>query len=150
MRINGALSTFLALAAFATFGVAVKAGAQTQSKATQHKVVFELNSDDHSAQETMLNNVDNLQNALGKENLTIEVVAHAKGLSLLLSKDPVFVDRIQKSSATGVVYAACSNTMRKQKKVKADLHPVAIVVDSGVAEVVRKQEAGFAYIKAGN
>jgi intracellular sulfur oxidation DsrE/DsrF family protein len=39
--------------------------------------------------------------------------------------------------------------MRKQNLTKEQLLPFAVTVDSGVAEVVRKQEAGWAYLKGG-
>jgi intracellular sulfur oxidation DsrE/DsrF family protein len=39
--------------------------------------------------------------------------------------------------------------MRALKVTTEDLFPFAAQVDSGVAELVRKQEAGYAYIKGG-
>ena len=51
-------------------------------------------------------------------------------------------------SQAGVVFAACENTMKKKNVAKEDLLPFATTVDSGVAEVVRKQEAGWAYLKS--
>ena len=47
------------------------------------------------------------------------------------------------------MFAACENTMRKKKVTKEPLLPFVTTVDSGVAEVVRKQEEGWAYIKGG-
>jgi intracellular sulfur oxidation DsrE/DsrF family protein len=41
------------------------------------------------------------------------------------------------------------NTMRKKNVCRADLLPFVTTVDSGVAEVVRKQEQGWSYIKSG-
>jgi len=45
--------------------------------------------------------------------------------------------------------AACENMMRRQNVVKADLLPCVTTVDSGVAEIVRKQEAGWSYLRIG-
>jgi len=39
--------------------------------------------------------------------------------------------------------------MRAMKVTTSDLFPFATQVDSGVAELVRKQEAGWVYIKGG-
>jgi intracellular sulfur oxidation DsrE/DsrF family protein len=39
--------------------------------------------------------------------------------------------------------------MKKKNVRKDDLLPLATTVDSGVAEVVRKQEAGWSYVKSG-
>jgi intracellular sulfur oxidation DsrE/DsrF family protein len=40
--------------------------------------------------------------------------------------------------------------MKRKQLTKDDLLPFAITVDSGVAEVVRKQAAGWSYIKSGH
>lgn len=39
--------------------------------------------------------------------------------------------------------------MRRRNVTTADLLPFAGQVDSGAAEVVRKQEAGWSYLKSG-
>jgi intracellular sulfur oxidation DsrE/DsrF family protein len=39
--------------------------------------------------------------------------------------------------------------MRLRKVTTEDLFPFSSQVDSGVAELIRKQEAGWSYIKAG-
>ena len=51
--------------------------------------------------------------------------------------------------ASGVVLDACQNTMRLRKVTTEDLFPFASQVDSGVAELIRKQEAGWSYVRAG-
>ena len=79
----------------------------------------------------------------------MEVVAHGKGLGILLKESPV-KDRLEKIAGTGVVFAACENTMKKKGVSKEQLTKVAKTADSGVAEVVRKQEAGWAYVKSGS
>jgi intracellular sulfur oxidation DsrE/DsrF family protein len=50
----------------------------------------------------------------------------------------------------GVIFAACRNTMKRKNVAPDQLLPLAGTVDSGVAEVVRKQEAGWSYIKSGS
>lgn len=118
------------------------------AKAPQHRVVFELTSDDAQAWEGVMNNVENLQKALGPTS--VEVVAHGKGLAMLTaSKNGAVRDRMKQSADGGVVFAACENTMRKQNVKKDDLVPFAKTVDSGVAEVVRKQESGWSYLRSG-
>ncbi len=53
------------------------------------------------------------------------------------------------ASDKGIVLAACQNSMRAMRVTTEDLFPFAAQVDSGVAELVRKQEAGWSYIKGG-
>ena len=113
-----------------------------------HRVVFELTSDNPEQWEATLNNVENLQKAFGKEHTELEVVAHGKGLQALKKTNTTSGDRITSIAKTGVRFAACENTMRKMHLTKEDLLPVSQPVDSGVAEVVRKQETGWAYLKS--
>lgn len=40
--------------------------------------------------------------------------------------------------------------MKRMRVTKEELLPFAVTVDSGVAEVVRKQEEGWSYIKGGS
>jgi hypothetical protein len=49
----------------------------------------------------------------------------------------------------GVVLAACQSTMHLRHIEKDALLPFAITVDSGVAEIIRRQADGWAYLKGG-
>jgi len=40
--------------------------------------------------------------------------------------------------------------MKREKIEKKDLAGLSTTVDSGVSEVIRKQEEGYAYIKSGD
>ncbi len=98
----------------------------------------------------VLNNVKNVREALGAEATEVIVIAHSNGLEMLVAKDNPLAARIKELADAGVVFAACENTMKKENVTKSDLLPSATTVDSGVAEVVRKQEAGWSYVKSGN
>lgn len=84
------------------------------------------------------------------ETTEIEVVVHGKGLGLILKTNEAMRERLQSVSGAGVRFAACENTMRRMSLKMEDLMTFATTVDSGVAEVVRKQEAGWSYIKSGS
>jgi intracellular sulfur oxidation DsrE/DsrF family protein len=79
------------------------------------------------------------------------VVAHGKGIGILLAKtanaNPEIKATFQKLRSDGVVFLACENTMKRMQITQDQLLPLATTVDSGVSEVIRKQEAGYAYIK---
>ena len=115
----------------------------------KHRVVFEVSVEGEAQWHSILNNVSNLLNALGRENTQVEVVTHGKGVGLLTIRTPAFRERLQKLSEAGVVFAACSNSIRARNLKPEELAPFAIPVDSGVAHIVRKQELGWAYIKSG-
>ncbi|MHB0970756.1 MAG: DsrE family protein [Thermoanaerobaculia bacterium] len=130
---------------------ALTACASSPGKTTQpkHRIVMEVSTDDPKAWEAALNNIENLRNALGAGASTVELVAHGGGLGMLLGTNSAQSQRMEKLAAGGVVFAACENTMKRKKVTRDDLLPFVTTVDSGVAEVVRKQEQGWSYVKAG-
>ena len=115
---------------------------------TSHRVVFELTTDSPEAWAGVLNNVENIQKSFANDKIQIEVVAHSKGITFLKADNVQLKDRMQVFSQSGVVFAACENSMRKKKLTKVDLLPFATTVDSGVGELVRKQESGWSYLKS--
>jgi intracellular sulfur oxidation DsrE/DsrF family protein len=126
---------------------------EKQPDAKIHKVVFEVAMDGAEQWLDALRNVENIQKALGAKSTRIEVVSHGKGLGILLAKtvstNPDMKATLEKLHATGVIFAVCENTINKMQISKEQLVPLATTVDSGVSEVIRKQEAGCAYIKSG-
>ena len=125
--------------------VALAAVSQT---APAHKVVFQMNVDNTDSWNQLFANIQNIQSVFGADKIQIEVVAYGKGLSLLLKTNSAYEERMKKAIATGVVLAACQNTMRIRKVTTEDLFPFSSQVDSGVAELIRKQEAGWSIVKA--
>jgi intracellular sulfur oxidation DsrE/DsrF family protein len=109
-----------------------------------------VTSADAQVWEAVLNNIANVQRALGIDVTEIRVVAHGKGLGLVMKTNTPFAARITALTTTRVKFVACENTMKRMKIQKDDLLAVAGSVDSGVAEVVRLQEAGWSYIKSGS
>jgi intracellular sulfur oxidation DsrE/DsrF family protein len=140
------------IAAFAilTTGVLVHAQQNTAQNGApaKHRVVFQMNMPSDSWNQ-LLGNVGNIQKAFGAEGVQIEVVFYGKGLRALLKTNTEYEERLKKLAADGVILGACQNTMRIQKVTSADIFPFATEVDSGVAELVRKQEAGWTYLRAG-
>jgi intracellular sulfur oxidation DsrE/DsrF family protein len=134
------------IAAAADAPTAAPAGAAEHSP---HRVVFELTSADPGVWNGALNNVENLRQALGA-GTQIEVVAHGHGLGFLLRTNTAQADRMQRLADAGVVFAACRNTMRREHVTPEALLPFATTVDSGVAEIVRRQDAGWAYVHVGS
>lgn len=126
-------------------GVVTLAAAETK----KHRAVFDVNSGDPQVWGATLNNVDNLKTALG--NVSIEVVAHGNGLEMLVSAKlgAQRAARAEKLAREGVVFAACQNTMKRKGLTVKELFPWATTVDSGVAELVRKQEAHWSYLHPG-
>jgi intracellular sulfur oxidation DsrE/DsrF family protein len=99
-----------------------------------------------------LRNIANVRKSLGSET-KVQVVTHGKGVGMLLAKtsaeNPELKTALEKLHAEGVIFAACENTMKREKLNKNDLLELSTTVDSGVSEVIRKQEDGYNYIKSG-
>jgi intracellular sulfur oxidation DsrE/DsrF family protein len=140
-----------ALIALPLRGMTAEAVKQSTNK--MHKVVFEVAIDGAEKWEAALRNMANVQKSLGAKTTKIEVVAHGKGIGMLLATtaatNPEMKATVEKLHESGVVFAVCENTMKKMQITKDQLVPLATTVDSGVSEVIRKQEAGYAYIKSG-
>ena len=100
-----------------------------------------------SAYGTILSNVTNLKKAFAPEAIDIEVVCHGAGIDMLFMSQSSLASQMKRVHNLGVVFAACGNTLRGKKIDRNRIYPYAKVVDSGVAEVVRKQEAGWSYLK---
>ena len=127
------LALFVAFLSFA-------ANAQT------HKVVIQLNTSDTLVWHGALKNISNLQAALGA-SMQIELVAHGAGISILVDGKTTQKAKITELAASGVLFKACENSIRERKIDRTTILPQAGTVPSGVAEVVLKQEAGWAYLK---
>ena len=127
------LALFVAFLSFA-------ANAQT------HKVFIQLNTSDTLVWHGALKNISNLQTALGSST-QIELVAHGSGISILIDGKTTQKTKIAELAAMGVLFKACENTIRERKIDRATILPQVGTVPSGVAEVVLKQEAGWAYLK---
>lgn len=138
--------TFLAAAASSAVVSLLPLAASAQQEAKKTRVVVQVSEADPARWNLVLNNVRNLQNDLGAANVTIEVVAYGPGIGML-KLDAVSNSRVSEAIKAGVQVAACENTMRNQKLVRADMHPDVSYVSAGVVEIVKRQQEGWAYLR---
>ncbi len=118
----------------------------------RQKVVYHINSSDASLLRNALGNIHNHIKAVGRENIEIRVVIHGDGVDLLriLNLDGSLQSRITDLKNQSVGFGVCSNTLRaKQIDYKVELFDVheTDIVPSGVAELAKLQQEGYAYIK---
>lgn len=111
------------------------------------KVVFHLTTADTLAHKALVKQMANFLQAAPKAR--IEVVCHNNGIGFLQSAVTKQAAKIVELKALGVDFVACENTMRERKIKREELVAQCRTVPAGVVEVVMKQEAGWAYIKAG-
>jgi intracellular sulfur oxidation DsrE/DsrF family protein len=138
LRIVAALAVLAAL-----FSAAVGAA---DAPAGRYKVVFQVSDNDPAKWNLALNNIRNIQQDLGRENVEIELVAYGPGLNMLKLESPAAA-RIAEALASGAGIVACENTMTNTKTSKADILPNVGYVKAGVVELVEKQRQGWAYIR---
>ncbi|MFZ6648378.1 DsrE family protein [Undibacterium sp. TJN25] len=110
------------------------------------RVVFQVSDNDEAKWNLALNNVKNVQAALGADNVDIEIVAYGPGINMLKFDAPVG-NRIQAALQARVKVAACENTMEAQKLRKEDMLPAISYVPAGIVEIIRLQQQGYAYIR---
>lgn len=112
-----------------------------------HRIVIECDAHGTLTYSNILDHAKNLLKAFSPEPTQVEVVCHGDGINMLLPANSKFFPRMRALQKQGVVFAACANTMRGRHIAVSRLLPGAAVVPSGVAEVVREEEAGWSYIK---
>lgn len=143
------IKTLALIASFITFSAVAPTQAATVNKDGKHQIVIQVSSGDEATQNLALNNVSNLQEALGIDNVDIEVVAYGPGLSLLTkaNKDG---NRVESLSVQGVAFSACGNTIKAVTK-KTGKEPVLLkgvkVVPGGVVRIMELQEKGYTYVR---
>jgi intracellular sulfur oxidation DsrE/DsrF family protein len=130
----------------AALALAFVIGAQT-AKTSKHRVVFQLNEAEGVAWGSLVKHVNNTRAALAKDGGSrVEVVFWGQGLNMLRKTNVAYEARLKQLSDDGVTLSACRNAMRLMNVKTGDLLPFVSEVDSGIAEVVRKEESGWAYI----
>ncbi|MFZ0256260.1 MAG: DsrE family protein [Gammaproteobacteria bacterium] len=118
------------------------------------KVVYHVNFDggqNMKQYKSTLGNILNHVNAVGQNKLDLRVVMNGDGLGLLMEaeKDADMAQRISNLKAQGVKFQICKNTLTGRNIQLEDLYDAwdEDVVPSGVAEVAKLEQNGFALIK---
>jgi intracellular sulfur oxidation DsrE/DsrF family protein len=127
--------------------VLVFAAVSQTPKTPKHHVVFQLTEPEGSAWNLIYIHATNLQAAFANDGGTeVEIVFFGAGLNMLKKTNTAYADRLKQLSDSGIKLAACQNAMRLMHVTSDDLFPFHTEVDAGVAELTRKQEAGWSYI----
>jgi len=114
--------------------------------ADKAKMVVQVSDSNPATWNLALNNIKNVQKDLGKDNVELELVAYGPGIGMLKADSEV-ANRIDDAVDSGVHVMACQNTMRGQKLTKEDMNAKIGYVPSGVVEILRRQQEGYAYLR---
>lgn len=118
------------------------------------KVLVHLTSSDIDSGLNTLNNLEQLLLDYQRKNqaVRVEVVANGKGIKLLRPDMHQIAERIASLSNQydNVSFAACKNTIDQIELTEGrlvDLIPQVKLIESGVVEVIRRQQDGWTYIR---
>ena len=131
----------------AVLAAVLPVAAQAQAQPARNRALFQVTDNDPARWNMILNNMTNLKEGVGSEGVEIELVAYGPGLLMLKADSPV-KQRIADAVKSGVKVNACQNTMNGMKLTPADMQPEIGYVPSGVVEVMKKQQQGWAYIRS--
>jgi len=140
-------ATHLLLCALFTFATS-RAPLFAESPTPTHHVIFVVTSPDHDDWQTAMILADHFLAGVKPEPSDVEILAYGPGIELLKQGSPS-VQPLADLEKLGVHFVACETAMRAHHIAKADLLPGVSSVPSGVVELVRKQEAGWSYVKVG-
>jgi intracellular sulfur oxidation DsrE/DsrF family protein len=147
-----ALAAAIAVCAAFAFPVQCLAADAAPAKASagnvsqKQKLVVQVSDNDPKKWNLALNNMKNVQDALGKDKVDIELVAYGPGIDML-KMESTAGNRVSDAVASGIRIVACENTMDGQKLTKADMLKGISYAPAGVIELMRKQKEGYAYIR---
>lgn len=114
--------------------------------ADKEKMVIQVSDNDPAKWNLALNNAKNIQKDVGKDNVELEIVAYGPGINMLKAESEV-ANRVTEAVESGVKVVACENTMRGQKLNRTDMNGRIDYVPAGVVEIMRRQNAGYAYLR---
>lgn len=121
--------------------------AAAPAETARERAIFAVSDDYPQKWNLTLGNIGNAIDGLGAASADIELVVYGPGIAMLKKDSPVAA-RLAAALKSGVRIAACQNSMRGFDLQAADLAPGVTVVPSGVVELIRRQHAGYAYVRS--
>ena len=113
----------------------------------EHKIVFQLTSGDTNVHKMLVRQLGNVLTAA--PNSKIEVVCHGPGITMLTTRQTIVHPEVIELKGKGIDFVVCENTLKEKKVTKEEIIPEAAFVKAGIIEIVKKQEEGWSYIRAG-
>ena len=143
---NFLLALCLMLGTLGYSSAADKVGAGKTAQAIKNRIAIQVNEENVKKWNEVLVNIHNIQAELGQKNVAIAVVAIGPGLGML-NAESLAANGVQDALAAGVEFVACGNSMKAQKLAKEDLIDGVKVSVAGYVELMKRQQAGWAYLR---
>jgi len=127
---------------------------EARGKDAVNKILVHLNDDNVHHLGQALEDIEGLMRYYRdrKESAHVEVVMNGHGLDLVradVSRFSQKVAQLQKEY-DNLTFAACQNTidrLKREQGISVRLLPGVIVIDSGMAEIMRRQNQGWTYLQ---
>jgi intracellular sulfur oxidation DsrE/DsrF family protein len=120
----------------------------------QTRVLVHLARDDATHLRQALDDIEGLLKYYRetRQNARVEVVVNGGGLELVRTDTSAFAGRIQRLQReyNNLTFAACQNTIDRladELGTSVQLLPGVITIDSGMAEIMRRQSQGWTYLQ---
>lgn len=126
---------------------AYAADAAPAAASAKEQAIFAVSDADPQKWALTLGNIGNALDALGADHADIELVVYGPGIAML-KKDSAVADKLAAVLHRGVRVAACQNSMHAFNLELSDLVPGATPVPTGVVELIRREHAGYAYVRS--
>ena len=127
---------------------------QAPGEDTPAKVLFHVSDGNTEHLKSVLDDVEDLMKHYRRshQKSRVEVITNGEGLGLLLAGISPYAERIRKMQKEyhDLTFVACQNTIERYQQelgLTAKLLPGVVVIDSGVAQIMRRQHQGWAYIQ---
>ena len=126
---------------------------QAPGEDTPAKVLFHVSDGNTEHLKSVLDDVEDLMKHYRRshQKSRVEVITNGEGLGLVLAGISPYAERIQKMQKEyhDLTFVACQNTIERYQQelgLTAKLLPGVVIIDSGVAQIMRRQHQGWAYI----
>jgi len=126
----------------------------TAASDIRNKVIVHIADDKPAQLEQALGDIESLLRYYrdSHETARVQVVLNGRGIGLVRADTSAFAARIARlqKEYDNLTFAACQNTLERlhaEQGVAIRLLPGVIVIDSGVAEIMRRQSQGWTYLQ---
>lgn len=111
------------------------------------KVLLHLQSSDTLVYKSIVNQIDNLKHEF--PDAAVELVCHGPGIDFLLKKKSMYINKLYIMKLKDVSFVGCEFTMAQKKIKREELVEFATTVPFGIAEIIKKEQLGWLYVKLG-
>ena len=110
-------------------------------------IVLQLQTSDTLVHKSVVNQIGNLKKEF--PDAEIDLVCHGPGLEFLLKEKSRYINKLHKMNLKGVSYTGCEFTMSQKNIKKEALVDFVKTVPYGIAEIIKKQQQNWLYVKLG-